>query len=214
MTDIIKPSHTTSYVLLALCYAAAFFAYVFLPDHIMIHFDANGFPNTYMPKLIGVLLLPTIFSIVYLVFRTTANKLSETEKIAIQGDLLKTEMATLIFGLTIQTLLMFSNLFYFKLFFEAMIFSTGVFLVYMGFITSNIGRNRFFGIRTKWTLTSDHVWAKTNRLGGHALKATGIALMLATLFRPFFWAILFLVLSFLILIPYSYLAHNEGQDHV
>jgi len=44
--------------------------------------------------------------------------------------------------------------------------------------------NWFIGIRTPWTLSSDRVWEKTHRVGGRALVAGGLAILIAALVIP------------------------------
>jgi uncharacterized membrane protein len=48
--------------------------------------------------------------------------------------------------------------------------------------------NWWFGIRTPWTLSNDRVWARTHRVGGYAMTAAGVLVLLAALLRPAPWA--------------------------
>jgi uncharacterized membrane protein len=48
--------------------------------------------------------------------------------------------------------------------------------------------NWFFGIRTPWTLTNDRVWTRTHRVGGYAMTAAGLLVVLAAIAFPPPWA--------------------------
>ncbi len=50
----------------------------------------------------------------------------------------------------------------------------GLLFYYSGILIENAERNWFIGIKTPWTLSSDGVWKKTNRIGGELFKIAGI----------------------------------------
>ena len=50
----------------------------------------------------------------------------------------------------------------------------GLLIYYAGILTENARPNWFIGVRTPWTLSSEKVWNKTNRLAGKLFKAAGI----------------------------------------
>lgn len=45
--------------------------------------------------------------------------------------------------------------------------------------------NWFLDIRTLWTLSSDNIWKKTNRLGGKLFRIAGIVAMMGAFFPGF-----------------------------
>jgi uncharacterized membrane protein len=51
---------------------------------------------------------------------------------------------------------------------------TGLLFYYIGVLMENAESNWFISIRTPWTLSSDRVWKKTNRLGGKMFRIAGI----------------------------------------
>jgi uncharacterized membrane protein len=61
----------------------------------------------------------------------------------------------------------------------------GLLFYYIGILIQNAERNWFIGIRTPWTLSSDRVWKKTNRLGGKLFRIAGIITMLGAFFPGF-----------------------------
>ena len=91
----------------------------------------------------------------------------------------------------------------------------GVLFVAMGNLLPRARPNWFVGIRTPWTLSSDRVWEKTHRLGGHLFVAGGILIVLAALVMEQ-WAhivlITVVVLCTATVFIYSYLEWKREQN--
>ena len=62
----------------------------------------------------------------------------------------------------------------------------GAFLIVIGNVMPRARSNWWFGVRTPWTLSSERVWARTNRLAGYLLICAGLAL-LVTAALPSSW---------------------------
>ena len=75
-------------------------------------------------------------------------------------------------------------------------------------------RNFFIGIRTPWTLSSDHVWDETHRLGSILFIASGILALFGAFFPDYaIWFILVPVLgSTLFLLVYSYILYQRETN--
>jgi uncharacterized membrane protein len=90
----------------------------------------------------------------------------------------------------------------------------GVLFVVIGNLLPRAQPNWFVGIRTPWTLSSDRVWEKTHRLGGHLFVAGGILIVLAALVMEQ-WAhivlITVVVLCTATVFIYSYLEWKREQ---
>ena len=54
------------------------------------------------------------------------------------------------------------------------IFALGLMFIIMGNFLGKVRSNFFIGIRTPWTLSSDHVWIKTHRLAGPLFMLAGL----------------------------------------
>lgn len=78
---------------------------------------------------------------------------------------------------------------------------TGVLLVLLGNIMPKAPRNAFFGLRTKWSMSNDTVWQKSQRFSGFASVVCGLALTAASLLVPEGWC-----LAALVVIPAVWLA--------
>jgi uncharacterized membrane protein len=91
----------------------------------------------------------------------------------------------------------------------------GVLFVVMGNLLPRARPNWFVGIRTPWTLSSDRVWEKTHRLGGHLFVAAGILIVLAALVMEH-WAHVVLITVVLLctagVFIYSYVEWKREQN--
>lgn len=91
------------------------------------------------------------------------------------------------------------------------IFGIGLLMIYMGALMKNLQQNKFFGIKTKYTLNSKEVWNRTHALssktgiaGGILLIVSGIiAFALDMLIIAFIGLILAIILSAFVPMIYS-----------
>jgi len=58
----------------------------------------------------------------------------------------------------------------------------GLFLILLGNFMAKSKSNWFAGIRTPWTLASEHAWSVANRLAGWGLVTTGVATIVSAIF--------------------------------
>jgi uncharacterized membrane protein len=88
-----------------------------------------------------------------------------------------------------------------------MALAIGIFFFYLGILLEKTKRNWFIGIRTPWTISSDYVWDKTNKLGGKLFKICGVICIVGVFFGNLaIWFILVpIIFSAVFLIFYSYI---------
>jgi uncharacterized membrane protein len=58
----------------------------------------------------------------------------------------------------------------------------------MGNVLGKVRRNFFIGVRTPWTLASEHVWNATHRFAAKTFFAGGVVGLMAVILRAPFWA--------------------------
>lgn len=87
---------------------------------------------------------------------------------------------------------------------SAIVANTGLLIAVLGNWTSKLRRNTFAGIRTPWTLKSDVIWERTNRVGGRLMCAHGIVVALAALCFPVWAALAILMGGLLALCVWSF----------
>ena len=76
---------------------------------------------------------------------------------------------------------------------RAIFVAAGLLIGVLGNFLGKTRRNWYIGVRTPWSLSSDAAWAKSNRLAGRLMVATGIVTILLALFGPPFSAAIALV---------------------
>jgi uncharacterized membrane protein len=87
----------------------------------------------------------------------------------------------------------------------------GLLFFYIGILCEHSKRNWFIGIRTPWTLSSDKVWDKTNKVGGKLFKIAGVIIFVGVFFQKY--AIFFIIIPVLVVavytIVYSYFEYQK-----
>ena len=88
----------------------------------------------------------------------------------------------------------------------AMLPAVGLLFIFVAYLLSKARRNWFIGIRTPWTLSSDHVWDATHRLGSILYFVSGVLALVGSVFgRYAYWFVLLPILvSSVALVAYSY----------
>ena len=87
---------------------------------------------------------------------------------------------------------------------------TGLLFVVLGNFMGKFTKNFFLGIRTPWTLASDEVWLRTNRLGGKLVVLTGLVLLASSfLGAGAIWFLLTIPVAVGIPIVYSYILYRR-----
>ncbi len=89
----------------------------------------------------------------------------------------------------------------------------GVLLLSLGAILPRIRRNWFFGVRTPWTLSSDTVWNRTNRVGAWLFACAGVVSLAGSFIAgsSLWWYLAAPVLSAAIASAvYSYVLYARG----
>jgi len=93
----------------------------------------------------------------------------------------------------------------------------GVLFVVIGNLLPRARPNWFVGIRTPWTLSSDRVWEKTHRFGGHVFVVGGLLIVLAALLAAQWAQIVLVIVTVLctaVVLIYSYVEWKREQPAV
>lgn len=187
-----KSVHTLILSLILASLLLGAYLYPIMPERMASHWDASGSVNGYMPKLLGLLLMPVISAILFLAFLVIPRIDPLKENIAkfrAYYDMFILLLFGFLFDLYLLTI--FWNLGYRFNIIQLMAPAIGLLILYAGVLTENAKQNWFIGVRTPWTLSSETVWNKTNRLAGKLFKAAGILAMLGAVFPEH--AILFIL---------------------
>jgi uncharacterized membrane protein len=179
----------------------------YMPEKMASHWDANGNVDGYMSRFWGLFLMPVISAILFMVFILIPRI-----------DPLKENIEGFRGHFNVFTLLLFGFLFY--LYMLVMLWNLGyrfnliqflapafgLIIYYAGVMMENAKQNWFIGVRTPWTLSSEVVWNKTNRLAGKLFKVAGVLAALGTAFPEYaiFLIMMPVILAAIYPIIYSY----------
>jgi uncharacterized membrane protein len=162
-------------VLVMLCSTVV--AWQQIPDSqpIPVHYGFDGTPDRYGGKVEALLVEPLIgiaFTVLFAILPRIdprAQNLMRSQK-----PYAATAIAALLLLLSIHTATILQALGWTVN--VAMVVSVGVSLLFavIGNYLGKVRSNFSFGIRTPWTLSSEHSWHKTHRLGGRLLFWLGI----------------------------------------
>jgi uncharacterized membrane protein len=180
-----RPLLIAGFALLAIMIAFTGWAWVQIPDAAQIptHWDIHGHANGHMTKLPALLIGPVMTAGLLAIFwgitkvEPRPNNLLRSRvayAVGLIGAMIIAALAHVIVVLTalgirlpvLQIVLPAT---------VALVIVTGN---YLGKTRSNF----FVGVRTPWTLESDHSWEKTNRWTGRLLVFSGIATLVALVF--------------------------------
>ncbi len=200
-------------VMAAFVVGACFYPY--LPERMASHWNAKGEVDGYMTKAWGTFLMPIVIL-----------GLGSLFMIIVRIDPLKANIAKFrkyydgfiilfsVFLFCIHLWMLLWNVGYKFSLNIVMPIGLGLLFFYIGILCENVKRNWFIGIRTPWTLSSDIVWARTNKVGAKLFKAVGIVILAGAIWPAYFlWFILIpTILVSVFLVVYSYVVYQKvGQ---
>ena len=184
-----------------------------LPAMVASHWDVNDQVNGTMSRFWGAFLMPVIalamlglFLLIPSIDPLKANiaKFRGTFNAFIAliiAFLLYVHVLTVLWNLGVQSFRMST----------ALLPGIGLIFIFAGVLMRKAKRNFFIGIRTPWTLSSDHVWDQTHRLGAVLFIISGVLALLGVFLpgQASWWLLAPVLISSLFLMVYSYVLWRE-----
>lgn len=208
----ISRTQTIGLATVILMFAVAFFIYPQMPENIASHWNINGQADSYLPKILGLFLLPGISLIMYLLLIFIPQidpQKRNIEKFRVYYDVFILIFLTFLFYLYAMTI--FWSLGIRFNFNQVIVPPFTLLFYYIGVMLEHSEMNWTVGIRTPWTLENKTVWEKTHQLGALLFKiSAGIGFLgiIAPLYS--FWFILTpIILSTVFVIIYSFFLFNS-----
>lgn len=172
-------------LLILVAFVASAAVYEKLPDPMPTHWNLAGEVDGWTALPWGAFLLPlmllaaaAIFHVVPLIDPRKANyaKFKGTYEILI--------ITIMTFMVGVHLLVLASAIGMNVSLHRLMPIGVGALLMVIGNLLPRTRPNWFIGIRTPWTLSSDRVWERTHRFGGHLFVAAGAVTVVAAVFAP------------------------------
>ena len=188
------------------------YLYPYMPEKMASHWDANGSVDGYMPKLWGLFLLPVISAILFLVYMLVPKidpHKGNIEKFRGHFDVFI--LLLFVFLFYVHMLTMLWNLSYRFNIIQLLAPAFGLLIYYAGIMMENAKQNWFIGVRTPWTLSSEVVWDKTNKLAGKLFKVAGVLAAMGLIFPKYaiFLILVPVILAAVYPIIYSYQKYQQ-----
>ncbi|MCJ8311713.1 MAG: SdpI family protein [Saccharospirillaceae bacterium] len=180
-----------------------------LPIHWNIYGEADQFANKYLalgfwPIIIAALMLLMVF-IPKLEKRKNNLKQSKKATSFVLGG-----VSLLIFMCQMIAILVVLGLI--TSFVHWVVTLISILIIVMGNFLTKLQSNYSIGIRTKWTLSDDRVWAKTHRFASLVFILIGMLSLTSIFWMPTQWLfinVVVFVFGTLICVPYSYVIYKK-----
>jgi uncharacterized membrane protein len=195
-----RKSEAIALTIVVVSFVTAVYFYYQLPETIVSHWNFYGQPDGYTSKLFGLFLIPFLLLGLLMLFMVLPkiDPFKESyKKFRKYYDMFVVLIITMLFYLYVLTIVWNLGFMFDLIQFLSPAF--GLIFYYAGIMTENAKRNWFVGFRTPWTMSSEKVWNKTNRLGGKLFKIGGFVALFGIVFSMYA-----LILSLALLVLFSF----------
>ncbi|NTW22574.1 SdpI family protein [Candidatus Falkowbacteria bacterium] len=203
--------------MLAITAISGFFYYPSFPDRVPSHWNISGQVDGWSSPLFASFFLPALILIIYLLLLLAPRLDPKKERYQEFGrtyHILKNSIIG--FMALLYQLISLNGLGYDLPIGDIVPAMVGLLFILIGNYMSKLKLNWFMGARTPWTLSSETVWNKTNRLSGKLFVLGGL-IMVLEIFFPAAWKIplLLLVVLSVSLFPtiYSYIIFSKEEKN-
>jgi len=163
----------------------------FLPSEVPAHYNAKGAVTRYGSKyesiILPMIVIPFGYFMLYmgkLASKDETNQNNNNEKVVVVTGIMTLILFNAMTGFILYTdFAKIENLNNVTFDLYKIIFSLlGIFLIVIGNIMPKCKKNSIIGLRTKWSMSSELNWKKSQKFGGISFIASGILLMVGNLF--------------------------------
>ncbi|MEO1168116.1 MAG: SdpI family protein [Pseudomonadota bacterium] len=167
--------------------AASLAGWLILPADtwIPMHYDATGAVDRYGSLAEGLLLFPAVAAGLFALFLFLARQEPRRDNLKRSRHMLDWSVAgsmALLMVLHLATLVIAAG--WSLSITDLVAAGTGLFFVILGNFLPKTRPNFLVGVRTPWTLSSDHSWLRTHVLAGRGFIGLGLLIIASTIFTP------------------------------
>lgn len=184
-----------------------------LPDPMITHWDFQGNPNGYMPKITAIIILPCILAVInlFVPFLLKADPKYDNidRKIKLLISWIIPTVSIFCAATTLAVGLGYDN----RLAATAPLF-IGLLFIIIGNYLPKTKQSYTVGIKLPWTLHDEENWTRTHRFAGFLWVICGFMLMLSVLI-PKKEILCITLLALMIIAPavYSYLLYRNNSNN-
>lgn len=220
MTNPIKPtlkSEIVPVILILISAIAAFYFYAHFPERVPTHWNFAGQVDGWSNRTLGAFAIPGMLVGMYFLFLFLPMLDPKKERY---------EQFKKTYNIFRNLIILVLVAIYFIASFNALGYNIptqyfipliiGLLFIVLGNYMGKLKRNWFIGVRTPWTISSEEVWNKTNRFGGHLFILAGL-IMIAIPFLPAWlgaWLFGIMIITLVLgTFVYSYILYNKEKNH-
>ena len=179
-----------------------FVVYNKLPEKVATHFNMTNEPDSYMPKLAAIVVLPVVLAVMEIICCLITSTDKRTENSRKANTMVRFIIPVLAFAIEGMIILYALE----KLTNVGAV--TGllisVLLIVIGNYMPKTRQNSFLGIKTPRTLSDERIWDKTHRFAGFVWTIGGIALLPVFLLGLYIPALILMSVFVMIPVVYSF----------
>lgn len=165
-------------ILLALVFSAL--VYGRLPERVPVHWNWHGEVDRWGGRLEGAFLMPVMALLLWGLMRWLPRidpRRANYARFQSTYDFLINALVTML--VVFHVLVLGKALGWPLPLNRIMPALVGLLLIAIGNVLPRARSNWWFGVRTPWTLSSEHVWARTHRVAGYLMSGAGLALVIS-----------------------------------
>jgi len=212
--------HFKTVMLISVINLAALIAVTFkMPDMVPIHVNLYGVVDRYGPRWTIVLfgLIAPVLIATMMIYRSQTKLNEKAQKNRRVEDIVLPIIALILAAMPWLSVAMAcagENRLPYEL---IVVMPLGILMIILGNYMGVIRQNRWFGIRTKWTLANEEVWRRTHRTSAYLSVAGGIVMVAGAVLsyltgnRHIVFAALIVGIFMTVLYPiiYSYVVYRK-----
>lgn len=186
-------------------------AYPSLPGRVPTHWDLAGNVNGYSSRFVAVSILPAVLAFAWLLMLVLPSISPRGFGVDSSSAFYGCMLAVTALLVVMHFVLLRAEMTGTAPSLTALLASIGALLAVIGSFLGRLKKNFWLGVRTPWTLASDEVWQRTNKLAGQLFVAGGSAIVAASFFGAAAIVVLIAVvtIALLVSIVYSYLLYRR-----
>ncbi|MBU1197311.1 SdpI family protein [Candidatus Micrarchaeota archaeon] len=205
-------------ILILASFFLAFAYYDSVPDDMAIHFDASGHPEEFVHKSVGLVLVPVIGIIVFLLLRFLPLFATDTDRkqlLHMSRIIYGLAMFILFFFLFVQVFIIASNTGY-RVSVSLFSIPLAILFGYLGWVMPKLERNYFIGLRFPWTLADNENWVLTHRFSRYLFLSASLFILSSLYFTTYgIWLIIVpIILTLFVSAAYSYKLYRKTHSGI
>ncbi len=179
-----------------------FVMYNKLPEKVATHFNFSNEPDSYMPKLAAIVVIPVFLAVLEIICCLITSTDKRTENSRKANTMVRFIIPVLAFVMEGMIILYALE----KLTNVGAVAGLfiSVFLIVIGNYMPKTRQNKFLGIKTPRTLSDERIWDKTHRLAGFVWTIGGIAILPVFLLGLYVPALILMFVIIMIPVVYSF----------